>query len=385
MDCNSRRCDYDHFRREVNWVNWVRDREDSDVHLLITSDRTSGGGIRFTLDFIGRKDFSSVEKTLICITDPNNTDTEDRDQLTNYIALGLVQYIENSSDIASNLHITYKEAEIQPQTQEEDDPWKLWVYRIGVEGSLEGESQEKAYSMEGNANARRISEEFKIEIGVDLEYDQEEFEDLDEGETYINTSENYSAELLAVWSLSPNWSVGGLAEVSRSTYLNRDFALFAGPALEYNIYPYSESTRRAITFRYSLELASFDYELETIEKKFNETLGRHSLRISAAIQQPWGEIFGGIEGIQYLHDFSTHRINTRLNMEYRLFRGFNLDTFISFSRIKDQFYLPSVGLSSEEILLRRRQRETEFRYYMGLGISYRFGSKFANIVNPRID
>jgi hypothetical protein len=179
--------------------------------------------------------------------------------------------------------------------------------------------------------------------------------------------------------------LGGLAEANKSTFLNRDFALFVGPALEYNIFPYSESTRRAITFRYSLELASFDYELETIESKYKETLGRHSLLISAAIQQPWGEIFGGIEGIQYLHDISTHRINTRLNMEYRLFRGFNLDAFISFSRIKDQFYLPSIGLSSEEILLRRRQRETEFRYYMGLGISYRFGSKFANIVNPRID
>ena len=40
--------------------------------------------------------------------------------------------------------------------------------------------------------------------------------------------------------------------------------------------------------------------------------------------------------------------------------------------------------SEEEILLQRRQRETDFRFRVGLGFSYRFGSKVANVVNPRL-
>ena len=74
-----------------------------------------------------------------------------------------------------------------------------------------------------------------------------------------------------------------------------------------------------------------------------------------------------------------------MDIEYRLFRGLDLEISGSFSRIKDQFYLPAEDLTPEEILLRRRQRETDYRFDVGIGFSYRFGSKFANIVNPRMD
>ena len=44
----------------------------------------------------------------------------------------------------------------------------------------------------------------------------------------------------------------------------------------------------------------------------------------------------------------------------------------------------SSDLTPEEILVRRRQRETDYQFDLNLGFSYRFGSKFANIVNPRM-
>ena len=118
-------------------------------------------------------------------------------------------------------------------------------------------------------------------------------------------------------------------------------------------------------------------------------MGFQLLRIGAEIQQPWGEIDARIEGIQYFTDHESegvpHSITTFLSLEYRIFRGLDLDIFGFYSRIKDQFYLPAEGLSQEENLLRRRQRETDFRFNFGVGLSYRFGSKYANVVNPRID
>ena len=383
-DCNAQNCDSDHFRREIAWVNWVRDREDSDVHVLVTAQRTGGNGWHYTVDYIGRRDFEGVTKSLTYISDPDDTDTEVRDGLTRTIALGLVQFVE-TTPLAPRLRVVYQEPEVAIVQREEQDPWNLWVFRVGAEGSLDGESEERAYSLEGSASADRVSEDLKINFRLSAEYDREEFDELDEGTTYVNVSEDYSASLLMVWSLDDRWSAGGRTSANKSTYLNHDLSVALGPAIEYNVFPYQESTRRSITFRYSVEAVAFDYELLTVEGETAEILSRHSLLIAAAVQQPWGEVFGSVEGIQYFHDLATHRINTRANVEYRLFRGFSLDIFTSFSRIKDQFFLPAEDLTQEEILLRRRQRETDYRYDFGVGFSYRFGSKFANIVNPRMD
>ena len=129
--------------------------------------------------------------------------------------------------------------------------------------------------------------------------------------------------------------------------------------------------------------------LETIQGKNEDLMGLHLLQLRAEIQQPWGQIFAFVEGIQYFAGYTTlqtpYRINTFLSLEYRIFRGLDLDIFGRYSSINDQFYLPAEGLSEEEILLRRRQRATNFRFNFGVGLSYRFGSKFANVVNPRID
>lgn len=384
LDCNAHNCDFDHFRREITWVNWVRDRQDADLHLLVTAQQTGGGGWQYTLDYLGRRSFEGVTKTKVFISDPDDTDTEIRDGLTRSIAVGLVQFVE-ATPLEPRLRVVYEAPEIAVLQREENDPWNLWVFRIGGEGSVDGESQQRGYSIEGYASADRVSEDFKINFGLSAEYDHEEFDELEDGVTFVNTSQDYAADLLMVWSMGAHWSAGGRTHVNRSTFLNRDLAVFAGPALEYDIFPYNESTRRAITFLYSVELASFDYELVTVEGKTKEVLPRHSLLISAAVQQPWGEIFGSVEGIQYLHDPATHRINTELDIEYRLFRGLDLEISAEFSRIKDQFYLPATDLTPEEILVRRRQRETDYRFDFGIGFSYRFGSKFANIVNPRMD
>jgi len=382
LDCNAPNCDFDHFRREITWVNWVRDRQDSDVHLLVTSQRTGGGGWHYTLDYLGRRESEGQDRSLTYTSDPDDTDAEVRDGLTQTIALGLVRFVD-TSPIAPRLRVTYEEPQVAVVQREEDDPWNLWVFTVRANGSLNGEARQSSYSIGGSANASRVAEDFKINIGMSGRYSRQEFE-LDEDEVYVDVSENYSANVDMVWSLGDHWSVGGGASASRSTYLNRDLGVFAGPAMEYNIFPYEESTRRQLSFLYTVELAAFNYELVTVEGKTEEILPRHSLSVSASVQQPWGQVFGSVGGTQYLHDPKVHSINTFAFFEYRLFRGLNFNLSGGFSRIKDQFYLPAEGLTDEEILLQRRARETDFRFNMRVGFSYRFGSKFANIVNPRM-
>lgn len=391
LDCNAPNCDFDHFRREINWVNWVRDREDADVHLLITAEQTGGGGQYYTLDYMGRGAFDGLDKSLSYVSHPDDTDTEVREGLTQTMALGLVQFVE-TTPLAPRLRVVYQAPEAALVQREEHDPWNLWVFEISLDVSGEGEKWESSYSIRGELEADRVSEDLKINLGLSGRYRREEFEFQDgDVETYVETYtfEDYSADLLTVRSLNDHWSAGGRANANRSTYLNIDLAASLGPALEYNIYPYHESTRRQLTFRYTIEAAYFNYEEETVENKTEEILPRHSLIIAAAVQQPWGEIYGSLEGIHYLHDpfplsRSTHRINAFVNVEYRLFRGLNLELDAEFSRIRDQFYLSKVGLDPDEILRERRERETDYRFELSVGFSYRFGSKFANIVNPRM-
>ncbi len=106
----------------------------------------------------------------------------------------------------------------------------------------------------------------------------------------------------------------------------------------------------------------------------------------------WVLLFGSLGGRSTLHSEALntctipacHRIDTFGRLELRLFRGLSFDLSAEFARIKDQFFLPAEGLTPEEILLRRRQRETDYSLDLSLGITIRFGSRFANVVNPRM-
>jgi hypothetical protein len=382
LDCNAHNCDFDHFRREITWVNWVRDRQDADVHLLVTDERTGGGGQYYTLDYLGQGTYEDVSKSLFYVSDPDDTDAEVREELTQTIALGLVQFVE-TTPLAPRLRVVYEAPELAVVGREEHDPWNLWVFRVGLDGSLEGETRQSEHSISGFGSADRVAEDFKINFHFHGWRSREKFE-LVSGEVEIYRDWDYSANLLMVWSLTDHWSAGGGANADISTFLNRDLAVFLGPAIEYNIFPYQESTRRQLTFQYSIEVAYFNYTEETVEDKTKETLPRHRLEAGTAVQQPWGEIHGSLQGIQYLHDLKAHRVTAFLEIEYRLFRGLNFDIDVEYSRVKDQFYLSKEGLTDEDILRERRERETDYRYELAIGLSYRFGSKFANIVNPRM-
>jgi hypothetical protein len=382
LDCNVQFCDFDHVRREIQWVNWVRDRQDADVHVLVTAEPTGGGGWDLTLDYIGRGALEGQDKSLHHVSRPDDTDAEVREGLTRTLAVGLVEFVESTS-LVPRLRITYEEPQVPTVLSQQDDPWDLWVFRIGADGWVIGESQQRSYVLKGSLGADRVSEAFKFNFGVSARYGREEF-DFEDGSRLVNISEEYGADLLLAWSLGNHWALGAQGSMNRSTFSNLDLGGAGGPAFEYNVFRYDESTRRQLIFRYLPEVAGYDYELETVENMIWEVRLRHRLIIFARVQQPWGELNLSVSGTQYIQDPSTHRVDTWSEFGFRVFRGFYFNVFGGFSRIKDQFFLPKEGLTDEEILLRRRQRETDFRFDAGIGLSYQFGSKFANVVNPRL-
>lgn len=377
-------CDLDHARREIPFVNWMRDREDADVHVLVTSQQTGGGGYEVTLTFIGLRRFTEEADTLRHVSRNTDTDTEIREEVTRLLKLGLTRFLLRTP-VASRLELGYRPlaAGAQVAASPEEDPWNFWTFRIRAGGYLSGEQQQNSRSFNGSIGANRTTEGFKFDASVYGSGSRRSYT-LSDSSEYVSTSESYSSDVLGVWSLGEHWSLGGTASANRSTYSNLDLGISGGPALEYDIFPYAESTRKKLTIMYSVELAYFNYEEITVTGRLEETRPRHQLQVGVQVQQPWGQIYGTVSGTQYLHDLSVHRIDTYAGFTLRIFRGLELNVFGSFARIKDQFGLPAAGLTDEEILLQRRALETDYRYSTNFSLSYRFGSKFANVVNPRM-
>ena len=387
LDCPNSFCDFDYYRTEITFVNWVRDRQFAQVHVLVTSQET-GGGREYTLGFIGLERFAGTEDTLHYVSHTGDTQDDVRKGLGQVLRVGLVRFAARTP-VAPRLEISYSApAGAAAQVR---DPWNYWVFNARVNTNFYGEHSYKNTYLSGGLSASRITEAWKIDFSTNQSYQQSDYlvpvydstgtlirEDLSR-----NITRSYGAELLVVRSLGRRWSAGVQGSAFSSTYSNQDLALKVGPAVEFDIFPYSQSTRKLLTLRYNLSVASFNYRDTTIFNRLSETRASQTLTVSLDVKQPWGSAGLSLEGSNYLDDFSKNHLQIFGNGNFRLFKGLSFDFFSFVSLIHDQLAIEKGGATPQEVLLRRRQLATSYSYQGFVGLRYTFGSKFANVVNPR--
>jgi len=85
-------------------VNWVRDRWDSDVQLLITAETTGAGGRSFELLFLGQGRFEGMVDTIPYVSGYDATEDELRRGLAGIMKLGLMRYVGLTS-VANEISI----------------------------------------------------------------------------------------------------------------------------------------------------------------------------------------------------------------------------------------------------------------------------------------
>jgi hypothetical protein len=380
LDCGP--CDFDYMREEVPVVDYVRDRNDADVHVLVTTQGTGGGGREYIFDFIGLGSLVGRADTLVYVSQQFETEDEQREGYTRMFGLGLVRYMVYTGR-SSNLDLDFGDGDEQQQTLDPaDDPWNLWVFEIDLSAEIQGESQRKETFLEGSFEAGRTTQDFKIEIEARGEYEELEFERDDETQT--RTTRDLGADALAVWSIGPQWSWGISGAIGTDQSVNQELYTEVAPALEYSFYPYTESTRRAITATYRVGMSTFFYEERTVFNQISEIRPAHSLELSADFQQPWGELNMSIEGSHFLDEPARHRIDLFSRFEIRLFRGVDLNIQGNYARVRDQIYLSAEGLDPDEILIGQRELNTDYEYGIEVGLGFTFGSIFNNVVNPRL-
>lgn len=370
-------------RREIPYIGWVRDRSVADVHLLVTEQGTGGGGQRVTLDFLGRRDFEGVERRLVYAADPTQTDTEIRDALVHRIELGLVTFLAGTAP--ERLEVSYVgEAEGGEGPARREDPWNRWIFETDVGGFLQGEDIQTSYAVDGNVAANRTTREWKIDLGVNARYSESRF-DLDGPDEFVSVQRRFGVEGLVVNSVGRHWGVGARASLRHSTRRNQDSRWRLGPALEYNLFPYSESTRRQFTLLYAVTGEGYRYLERTVFGRMEETRVSHSLTASLDVQEPWGEVGVSLRGSHFLDAFQQNRLTLSGGTELQLVQGLSLDVFGSASRIQDQIYLPAGEASEEQVLVGEREFRTDFSYFVRIGLGYTFGSIYSGVVNPRFE
>jgi hypothetical protein len=381
LDCRFE-CDTEYLRQNIDFIDYVRDRETADVHVLVTTQGTGGGGMSWTVRFIGLDYFKDHEHTLTFTTLETASSDDRRKEFARVFKVGLVTYAAET-DIAPNLEVSLKAFEGKDPTDKPTrDPWNYWVFRLGAGGDLNGERSSNNRSYRVNISASRVTEQWKINASLFGDTSRSSFKVTDDFTVTSNTN-SWNLSTLVVKSLGPRWSYGARSSFNRSSFSNTDRSIGAFPAIEFDFFPYSESSRRSLTVQYSVGITSFNYREVTIFDKLEETVPSHSLRTSLGVRSPWGSLGGSANISQHLNHVDRYRISLNGNTDIRLFKGFSFNIWANYDKIGDQIGLRKADATTEEVLLRLQQRATGYSYYLNFGFSYSFGSIFNSTVNPR--
>jgi len=375
LDCDW--CYQDYLKTEVSFVNFVRDRHDADIDLIVTTQSTGSDGIKYTLDFIGQKSYSGIRFDLEYNALSTYTDDERREGFLKVFEMGLIPFL-SKTPLMQYIDINYKE---KSSPEDVVDKWNYWVFKFSLGGNLYGQSSTENLGFWGNASASRTTLENKFEFKYWINYHENRFDYEDILTTSISRSQGINCRY--IYSLSDHWSLGGWIGANTSTYSNVKLGLYIKLGLEYDIFPYAEYTKRSLTFAYTLAAHHFDYFERTIYDKTSEYLYAEGLSISLRMIRKWGSSKLYISGSNYLHDFSKNRLSIGGSVSINIIGGLDFNINSNYSFIHNQLSLPAGEASEEDIYLRRQQLQTSYSYSGYMGFSYTFGSIYTNIVNPR--
>jgi hypothetical protein len=391
LDCQSgRNCDFDHFRTELIFVSWVRDRVDADVHLIFSTQGAGGGGIEYTMGFIGLGDMRGLNDELTYTSHGSDVQAEVLDGLTRTMRIGLLRFaveagqgrnfeIEFTGNGGGNGDILGDGAELDAQFH---DPWDHWSFRVGLSGNMDLRETRTDSRLNPTFGADRVTADWKINTSVwaNMRRDRRQLAD---GTEVSNDQNNWRVSALVVRSVSDHISVGVDAGGSNSVQNNQRGRVRMAPAVEYNYFPYAQATRRQFIAHYQVGVEYSDYYSETIFGVTDETVPVHQFAVQYRAREQWGNAGFGVQTSQYLHQGGLYNFGISGEMNYRVLRGLELQVAAGAAWVNDDIHTPAADIPDEDILLGRQTLPSSYRYQASVGFNFRFGSALANVVNTR--
>src|SRR5687768_3272189 len=152
IDCNNTPCDSEFFRTEITFIEHVRERQDADVHLLMTGQSTGAGGREITFSFFGQGRLMGRDHVLTESFVVAASDDAVRRGMVRVMSLGLVPYVLDTP-AAGRLSVTVQAPSTSTAAQVARDPWNRWTFRLNLNGNANGEASSKFMQFNTNVNA----------------------------------------------------------------------------------------------------------------------------------------------------------------------------------------------------------------------------------------
>lgn len=388
-------CDIDFLKTRINSVNYIIDRFEANVYLMIISEAT-GSGEKVNLLFEGQKEFKGINDTIsYFILDTETTDIT-RERMVSRIKLGLVPYFTHTP-FASALEITLPERDSTIGSPESiaTDKWKNWIFSIGTSGNYNKDDYQSSRSVRGSVSAGKTTEKIKISSNNSLAASTSRWV-FEEEEIIVNRN-RASTFNQVVFSIGNRFAAGGNVSAGYDQYNNHRFYFRVKPAVEYNVFPYKESVKKMLTINYSAGPAYYRY-IDTSYYGIGEAewLVEQYLSVNSKITQKWGEIELAGGWSTYLNSFTLEgkKIHgTDINnywifesVSFQILKGLSIYLGSSFGFTQGVLpNIPQKDFTQEDLITNSRVYPTSKSLYLFWGLNYRFGSKTSNIVNPRFE
>src|SRR5262245_28537350 len=367
LDCGD--CFAEYLRSEISWVDFVRNREDADLQLLSTSNDTGGGGREVVLRFVGVGRFEGVERQLRARSLTGDPEDARRRSVFRTVTVGLLAYMAEEG-LPQDLGLTVRPPNATPAgAAPRRDPWNAWVFSVRGGGSFDAEESNRQTNWDARVGADRVTAGWILSFGGRLEEEVEHF-DLDEDEPLKAIRRERSVDWFFARSLGPRLSAGLDGDMEASTFGNTKFSVGFAPAIEFNLFPYSDYATRQFRLQYSVGSMHARYNEVTLYGQLQETRPRQQASATLEQRQPWGSLQAGVDVSQYLHDRSKYNVEVNGEVSLRLARGLSMNFEGSASRIRDQLSLPARGATPEEVLLRLRELQSGYEVGAQISLTY---------------
>jgi hypothetical protein len=381
LDCY---CDNDFIKRNIPYVDFFIDPNYANLHIIVKSERSGNGGSQVTFRFIGKDVFQGVNNTIQLNLLPNVTDDKRKKLYLETLEKGLFSYVIKTKE-EKHLQIKYVGDSLRMDSVSLKDPWNYWVSRISSNASVSGSEGLLRQYYYSSISINRVTEESKFLSSFSYSNDLTtySYDDLN----LKTKSESMSMYLTYVKSIGDYFSIGGKSRYTKNTYYNLDASYRISPCIEYNFFPYSESSEHRFSIFYGIAATYNDYTDTTIYLKTKEIFPSHGIDIEYSNSQTWGSVYVGLSGDHIIDsdDMNKYNIGLFSSVRWNITKGFSFNYSARIGFDRKQIHLRSNGASYEELLLGLQDIKSDYSFSTSAGISYTFGSMKNNFVNPRFE
>ena len=201
VTCTDADLDYDFLKRELSWVDWVRDRADADVRVLLTLRGTGSGGDEGTFYVTRPHGGGPAADTLRVFASATDSEDAKRQLIARTLRALLARDLaERPEGPRLNVQLADPPSSAPPAAATRD-PWDHWVYKLGMNGYGDGEQSYRSAYLRSSLTASRVTERHKMGASLSQNYNDSHYE-FEDGSTYPTFRRSWSGRGLFTRALS---------------------------------------------------------------------------------------------------------------------------------------------------------------------------------------